>query len=225
MFQKRKCQQCKRKIEDKYSFCPYCGYRLDADEEDDWGMLGKNDFTSIAEGIKLPMGFNSLFNSVMKNLSKELDKQLNNNYFPAEEKSKKIKRDGVSISISTFGNGPPKIRVSPMGNVQKPENEKKIERVKNSIFTRENIKRFADLPREEPRTDIRRLSNKVVYELEMPGVKSIDDISIIKLESSIEIKAIAKDRAYSKIIPINLPITGYNLSEGKLILELSIKNQ
>jgi len=38
------------------------------------------------------------------------------------------------------------------------------------------------LPRHEPATNIRRLSNKVVYEIEMPEIKSIEDISIIKLE-------------------------------------------
>jgi HSP20 family molecular chaperone IbpA len=83
---------------------------------------------------------------------------------------------------------------------------------------------LAGLERKEPKTNIRRLSNRVVYELEMPGVESLEDISIIKLENSIEIKAISKNKAYVKVIPINLPITNYNLSEGKLILELGIKN-
>ncbi len=137
---------------------------------------------------------------------------------------KKIKKEGISISISTFGDGPPKIKVTQLGNKPKLEVQEEKEKLKPNTFTKERIKKFTSLKKEEPQTNIRRLSNKVIYELEMPGVKSIDDISIIKLENSIEIKAVSKNKAYVKIIPINLPITDYGLSEGKLILELGVKN-
>jgi len=224
MFKKKECPRCKRKVDEKYSFCPHCGQRFDSDEEsDDWGMLGKNDFMSM-DGIKIPVGLNALFNSLMRNLSKEFDEQLNKNYFP-DEKNKKVKRDGISISISTFGNGPPKIKVTQLGEKPKMQVQKEVkEKLKQNTFTEEKVKKFGNLKREEPKTSIRRLSNKIMYEIEMPGVKSLDDVSITKLENSIEIKAIAKDKAYIKKIPINLPITNYDLSEGKLILELAIKN-
>ncbi len=225
MFKKNKCGKCKRKIDEKYSFCPYCGSRISFEEdEDDFGMLGKNDFISPMNEIKLPIGFNTLFNSLMKNLSKEFDEQLNANYFGDDKKPKKIKRDGLSISISTFGNGTPKIKVTPLGNSPKIKSKKNIEEFKSINFTKEKVKDFSNIPREEPKTNVRRLSNKVIYEIEMPGVKSIEDVSIIKLENSIEIKAISKNKAYIKLIPINLPIESYDLSEGKLILELGIKN-
>jgi RNA polymerase subunit RPABC4/transcription elongation factor Spt4 len=225
MFKKKKCPSCGRRLDEKYDFCPYCGNKLDSDEDSGWGMLGKSDFTPIANEIKLPVGFNALFNSIMKNLSKEFDEQLNKSYFHSDEKQpKKIKREGVSISISTFGNGPPKIKVTQMGTPQRVEQEKPVEKITQKAFAKENIKKFAGLKREEPKTSIRRLSDKVVYELEMPGVRSVDDVSIMKLESSIEVKAIAGNKAYVKIIPINLPIKNYALSEGKLILELGIKN-
>ena len=223
MFKKRKCQKCGNKIDEKYSFCPYCGNRFDSENQEDWGMLGKNDSISMNE-IKLPMGFNAIFNSLMKNLSKEFDEQLSKNHFPTEDKQpKKVGKEGISISISTFGNGPPKIKVTPIGK-PKLEQEKEIEKIKPNTFTKEKIKKFAGLKKEEPKTNIRRLSNRVVYELEMPEIKSIDDISIIKLENSIEIKALGKNKAYIKTIPINLPIHDYNLSEGKLVLELGVKN-
>src|SRR3989344_3748821 len=48
---------------------------------------------------------------------------------------------------------------------------------------------------------IRRFADRVVYEIALPGVKSIKDISITKLENSIEIKAVSKDKAYFKLIP------------------------
>ncbi len=223
MFKKKKCGKCGKKIEEKYDFCPYCGNRiLEEGQNEDWGMLGKNDFMPL-NNVKLPLGFNTLFNSLIKNLSKELDKEMMNNNFNEIRKQNDMKKDGISISISTFGDGPPKIKVTQMGNNQKIPKEK-IEPIKQNFFTDSQIKNFSSLKREEPKTNIRRLSNKVVYEIEMPGVKSTEDISIIKLENSIEIKAISKNKAYAKIIPINLPIKKYNLSNGKLILELDIKN-
>ena len=228
MFNKKECNKCRRKIEEKYSFCPYCGNRFDSNKEngEDWGMLGKNDFMPSMNEIKLPMGLNALFNSIMKNLTKEFDEQLNKNYFQGESKQpKNVKRDGISISISTFGNGPPKIKVTQMGEKPKLQVQEEIkEKIKQDTFTKEKIKKFASMKKEEPKTDVRRFSNKMIYEIEMPGVKSLDDISIIKLESSIEIKAVAKGKSYLKNIPINLPIINYNLSEGKLILELAIKD-
>jgi hypothetical protein len=227
MFKKRKCGKCGKKVGEKHSFCPYCGNQTDLENENDFGMLGKNDIISPFENsIKLPIGFNTLFNSLMKNLSKEFDEQLGKDFMEGG-KSKKIKKDGISISISTFGDGPPKIRVQNMGtgrSSEKIEQKEIIEKIKKNNFTAEKVKKFLSLKREEPKTNIRRLSNRVIYELEMPEVKSTEDISITKLESSIEIKAIGKSKAYAKIIPINLPIQNYDFLEGKLILELGIKN-
>jgi len=227
MFKKKECNKCRRKIEEKYGFCPYCGNDLSTREmEEDCGMLGKNDFMPFMNGIKLPLGFNTIFNSLMKNLSKEVDEQPNENYFQTNEKQpKNVKRGGISISISTFGNGPPKIKVTQLGEKPRLQVKEEIkEKVKQNMFTKEKIKKFSDLPKEEPKTEIRRLSNKIIYEIKMPEIKSLEDISIIKFENSIEIKALGGKKAYLKTIPINLPITDYNLSEGKLILELAIKN-
>jgi RNA polymerase subunit RPABC4/transcription elongation factor Spt4 len=221
MFKKKKCSNCKSKIEEKFDFCPYCGTSLSSGDMED-GLLGKNDFTPIANEMKIPMGLNAILNSMMKNMNKEFE-QLNTN-FPKESKSKGVKKDGISISISTFGNGPPKIKINNMGNNQKVETKKIVEKKKEDTFTKERIKKFTNLIKEEPKTNIRRLANKVIYEIEMPEVKEIDDVSILKLENSIEIKAVGEKKAYKKIIPINLPIINYDLSEGRLILELGIKN-
>ena len=66
---------------------------------------------------------------------------------------------------------------------------------------------------------MKRIANKISYEIEIPGVNSFEDISISPLENSIEIKAIAKEKAYSKSIPLNLPIIDYIFSKGLLVLE------
>jgi HSP20 family molecular chaperone IbpA len=225
MFKKNKCSKCNKSIEEKYSFCPYCGSRIyeESEDNDDWGMLGKNDLMPSMNEIRLPMGFNSIFNSLMKNLSKEMDEQLKAN-FKEKETPKKVDKEGISISISTFGNGPPKIKVTQLGGKPKVIQTEKKEKSKQNSFTKEKIKEFSGLPREEPETNVRRLSDRVIYELDIPGVKSKEDVSIIKLENSIEIKAIGKKKAYTKIIPISLPIKDYSLSDGKLTLELGEKN-
>ena len=150
MFKKIQCNKCGRKIDEKYSFCPHCGSRLDSNNED-FGMLGKDDSFFPANEIKLPVGFNTLFNSIMKNLTKEFDEQLSRNYFQGEDKQpKKIKKDGISISISTFGNGPPKIKVTQLGGAPKMQVQKEIkEKIKEDTFTKEKIKKFADMKKEE----------------------------------------------------------------------------
>jgi HSP20 family molecular chaperone IbpA len=219
MFKKRVCKKCGEKVSREYDFCPYCGNRLT--EEKDWGMLGRNDsFDSINE-LKLPRGFNMLINGLMKNIDKQfrqLDKEM------GEERKMSPRRGGISISISTSSNQPNGIKFNSIDN--SPENKKKEEirkKDKNSDFLRKDLKNFSKLPREEPSTNIRRLSDGLIYEIKIPGVNSVKDISINKLENSIEIKAVSKDKAYFKLIPINMPIKDYNLEKGKLILELEDK--
>lgn len=227
MFNKKECKNCRRKFDSKYSYCPYCGSKnYDNDKEDEnWGILGRNDLMPSRDEIKLPIGLNALFNSILKNLNKEAQKQLSKNNFQTDNEIGNLRRDGISISISTLGNNPPKIKVTQLGKKSQIKTQEKIkDKIKQNSFTKEKIKKFAKLKREEPKTNIRRLSNKVIYEIEMPEVKSISDISITKLENSIEIKAISEKKAYTKIIPINLPVIDYSLSEGRLILELGIKN-
>lgn len=231
MFKRQRCRNCGKKINDGYDFCPYCGallkdsFKENSKDNEDWGLLGKNDFTY--EEMKLPMGFNTLFNSLLKNLNKQIDE------FEEVKKEKKsrVKKGGIGISIYTSGDKPPEIRVTSFGNIPKfKEKEKQIKenikRVKNLPQT--SSKKFSGLPKKEPETNIRRFSNKIVYEIKMPEVKSIKDVSIIQLESSIEIKALATPRrkkkyVYYKIIPVNLPIKRYNLSKEKLVLELDAK--
>ena len=84
----------------------------------------------------------------------------------------------------------------------------------------EQLKKISELPKKEPKTSLKRFGDKIIYEIEMPEVKSLNDVLINNLENSIEIKAIGESAVYSKTIPINMPITNQELSQGKLILEL-----
>jgi len=168
---------------------------------------------------KMNMGFpiNSLFkalDSQMKALDKEMRRGFN-------EKQNPI-RNGISISISSTG-GQPVVRVRNLGQggemqpvVRKIEKEKPMRKIN---LSEEEAERISKLPKEEPGTSVRRLSNKVIYEIDLPGVKE-EDIIINRLQNSIEIKAFTKDKAFFKLIPVSMPIMNYSLKKGKLVLEL-----
>jgi len=229
MFKKRRCTNCGKKIETDFSFCPHCGNEMEKRENnEDFGMLGKDDnFFDSFDNISLPFGFNTIFNSLIKNLDKQLksiDKGI-----PQNQGNKKINKNGININISTSDGLSPKVVVKSFGNAPKLEKvgrqtKEKTRELPSLNLPEEKIKKMSKLPKKEPATKIRRLSNKVIYEIDMPGVESIKDISIIRLENSIETKALAKTNVYIKLIPISLPIINYNLSDGKLILELEAKD-
>jgi HSP20 family molecular chaperone IbpA len=228
MFNKKKCKRCLEKFSNSFDFCPHCGFKVSGDYEDkeDWGMIGKNDFFPSTE-IKIPMGFNTLFGSLMKNLEGQM-KEMDKEFGKVEKENKKmplgIRQGGISISISTSPGKQPEIRVKSHGNI--PEFKQREMRIKEQAQERtknlseESLKKYSKLPRQEPRANVRRFSDKIVYEIDLPGVKSLKDVSVIKLENSIEIKAVAKDKAYFKLIPVNLQISDYKISKEKLILEL-----
>jgi hypothetical protein len=208
MFNQKKCPKCGKKVNSKQNFCPYCGVRLDNSK--DLGMLGKNDLVD-KETFQNPFlesfgggMLGKMIGGTIKMLEKEIQKDMKN--------IKKTPRTNMKLMI----NGK-EIMFSQPQPVKKKQVIKKIP--KNN-FTDEQIKKFSEFQKQETKTSMKRFGDKIIYEIEMPEVKSLKDILINNLENSIEIKAIGKTKAYFKIIPINMPIIGQNLSHGKLILEL-----
>lgn len=227
MFKKNKCHNCKSKVSDKYDFCPHCGNPIKGRKED-FGMLGKNDTQEQAPFADPFFGgmlggnmLNKMLNNTMKMLEKELQKEMSNSQ----------NSSGGKTNFELYINGkkvdPSKIKVTQIQEKttqkEKGKPEKKEQLV--TLFNKEQSKKFAELPRTEPQTSsVRRFSNKVIYEIELPEVKSVEDVAITKLENSIEIKAIGKTKSYFKIINVGLPVVGYELDEGKLVLELGTKD-
>jgi len=221
MFKKKECRRCGNKISDKYEFCPHCGFSISGNaKEEDWGMLGKednlNEFEDFSRSIFGGIGgkmIGKMIGNAMKSLEKEMQKEI---------KEKKDIQPRTNFEL--FINGK---RVTPkeMKVTKRPIKEKTIkEEISLNTFSQKSLKKFSNLPKVEPSTNIRRLSNKVIYEIKIPSIKSIKDVSIIRLENSIEIKAVSNNKAYFKLIPISLPITDYKLSKGRLILELDAKD-
>lgn len=215
MFGKRECQRCDFKSSGKFNFCPNCGVPFNIGKsKEDYGMLGENDISNNFLDMRNPflpgmsgkmMG--KMFESAVRMLEKEMQREM--------------KKQNPRTNFQLFVNGK-KVNIEKNLNNQIKAKRQKRE-VNMEKLPQANLKKFGDFPKKEPETNVRRFSDKVIYEINMPGLKSEKEISIIKLENSIEIKALGNDVIYKKIIPISLPITDYKISNDKLVLELGLK--
>ncbi|MEK6855471.1 MAG: hypothetical protein AABX73_04580 [Nanoarchaeota archaeon] len=212
-----KCEACGSKIEKKYSFCPHCGNNfIDFEkEQEEFGVLGRNDFIKSEEKIaSSSFGITdklvgSIFNSLMRNL----DKQLQNHF-------KDMERDIEKAEIKTFPNG---IRIKIVGPMtlsqEQDQNSKKSSAIHKKSINENQLQKIISLPKEKAKTSVKRLGNKIIYELEMPGVLSPHDVFLSKLESGYEVKAIGNKKVYVNNIPINLPIKKCSIQDSKLFVE------
>ena len=222
----KKCSKCNRKISKDFEFCPYCGYNIKKERnERDFGFLGKNDDFTPNFGLRIPSEFNKLFGSIIKQLDeqfKELDREIGRDF---KEVKPNISR-GISISISSGTGKEPEIKVrrfNPEFQGFKKLIRQQAKEIKIPAVSEEQVKRFAKLPREEAETKVRRLSNRIIYEIDLPGVSDLNNILINKLENSIEIKAFSQDKVYVKLLPVRLQILSYKLEDEKLVLELATR--
>ncbi|MEK6928404.1 MAG: hypothetical protein AABW65_00420 [Nanoarchaeota archaeon] len=206
------CAVCNSGIENKYSFCPYCGISLVdlKKQKKEFGLLGKND---NVEGTDFKGEFSSSFGisdkmilSLINNLAKNFEKQF---------------RDLEKAEISHLPNGI-NIKIGVPAN-----NRKKIPKQKpfyNQI-KEEQIKKITSLPKTSAKTNIKRLGNKVIYELNAPGIISTEDVFLSKLENGYEVKAIGEKKVYINTLPINLPIHSYSINNNKLTIEFSAQEE
>lgn len=205
----KKCNGCGEKVSEKYNFCPYCGSSSKGEKKKGLGMLGENDFDEI-DNFMGESFIEKIGGKMINNMFKMIEKEMQNEI---KRKNSEVKNQPRS-NFQLFINGK-KINLD---NAQiKTEKSKK-----KAIFDipSEPLKNFSKYEKKEPEANVRRLSDKVIYEIDMPGVKSDKDVSIINLENGLEIRGVGNKTAYHKTISVNLPITDINVSKGKLILEL-----
>jgi hypothetical protein len=223
MFKKIKCG-CGKKIDKSFSFCPFCGADLGKPQKEP-----DNLFDALDE--QMPFMLRLPFKKLVKQIEqqfREIDKEM-----ASGEKPKMPQMpisQGISINISSSNNGTPVIRVKQFGPEGKQavaekkemdEMQKDQQKIKGMTEEQqEKLKKFAKLPRHEPETNVRRVSDRIVYEILLPGVNDTKNIILTRLQNSIEIKAFTKDRAYFKLIPLSLPIKRQYLENEKLVLEL-----
>ncbi len=202
-----KCENCNSKIQQKFSFCPYCGIGL-VDEEKyvkDYGMLGKGE--EMDEELipaQLGMGItDKLIGSLMNSLMKSLDKQF-----------KEIDKQSGRTEIKNLPNGI-KIQIGQPNNSKKSSQKSLFER---NISERQ-LEKMGSFPREQAEAKMKRIGDRIVYELNTPGIESPHDIFVSKLESGYEIKAIGDKKIYVNSLPINLPLKSLSLNNDKLLIE------
>jgi HSP20 family molecular chaperone IbpA len=227
MFSKKICKKCGEKLNKKYSFCPICGTPLNKRiQDDDFGMLGRNDFfensdalsTSLFGGLSGGI-MNKMFNNAMKMLEKELQQNMKNQNNPNMNNLNNMPRTKFRLMINgkeiNLNDG----TIAGTGIQKKDSLKDTSKKAKTNEFTEEQNEKFSKLKKIMPKSHLKRIDDKIIYEIELPGVESLKETSIIKLEDGIEIKALAEKKAYLKRVPLTLPILNYSLSENMLILE------
>ena len=117
----------------------------------------------------------------------------------------------VTINLSPDFNHP-MISVKPM---KTSEPYRKKIKISNRKFSGDVL---------EPNTKIKRLGEKIIVDIELPGIKKIDDVQIDRIYDSSEIKAFGKDKGYFKIlnIPKKYKLVKKNLNKENLELVFSI---
>jgi hypothetical protein len=208
---KSRCNNCNEKIKKSYSFCPNCGNPT-KNKKSDWGMLGKNDivenqFPKIVGGGLMGNMMNKMIGNAMKMLENEI----------AKEMSETNKQPRTKVKLMINGE-----------EIISGENKKDLDKNTKILpieFSRENLEKWKKLKKEEPKSSLKRVEDKIEYKIEVPEVKSIQDISIVKLENSLEVRAIGKEKGYKKNILIDLPLKKYSLLKGILTLEMDTEEQ
>lgn len=207
----KKCHACGSKCSDRYSYCPHCGSQIaNLDEEiRDFGMLGKNDVVNqTPQENSPPAGFtdrilDSLIGSMMRSINKQMREQL---------------KDMENAEIQPMPNG---VRIRIGGPGPMPQANQKPAQIQRRVLTEDQMKKMGSLPRTKAKTNVKRIGDKILYELATPDVISPADVFISKLESGYEIKAIGNKNVYINSIPINLPIRRYSVVKNRLVFEFN----
>jgi len=204
-----KCGNCDSKISEKFSFCPYCGFSFidPAEEAKEYGMLGRQDIEQIQNNPFGNLGVtDKLIGSLMNTLVKTLDREF-----------KDIEREKTETAeIKAMPNGI-RIKISPAKAVKR-----QVAQLPRGKISDEQLKRFSSLPRTSAKTSVKRLSDRVIYELSVPGINSANDVFVSKLESGYEIKVLG-DKVYTNTLPISLPLKNLAVDKNKLFIEFNLE--
>jgi hypothetical protein len=206
-----RCESCDKKVEDKFSYCPYCGESMisEEDEAEDYGLLGKND--RVDEEIGLAdnqLGItDKLIGSIMDSMMRNLNKQLRG-----------LDKEAGRTEVTTLPNGV-KIRIATSPLAPQPRKAQPAKSPPKKDLTEDQMDRMSRLPRAQAKSSVKRFANKIVYELATPGVTNVNDVLVSKLESGYEIKAIGEKKVYANSIPLNLPLKQITLEKSKLFVE------
>jgi hypothetical protein len=232
MFNK-KCSKCDKKIDKEFEFCPYCGHNI---HKEKYGILGKSDDLNQLDNLFKKSFANSQGNSILDKMMSSaigmIQKEMQKSAIESQKNAKPTQNPAGNPNFELFINGKKLnlpgniagVQIERMnGNKDNPENSPKKQKIVMQEISEEILKNSVKLPRKEAKTKLIRTDNKVIYELETPGIASINEVLINKMESSFEIKAYTPNAVYFKNLPVKLTLVKYSIKpdENKLILEFN----
>lgn len=218
-------------MDNSWSFCPGCGAKAGGDPRDDMGRdLFSQIFNQMKPGLDDFGQMDKMMDSMMRNM-----KALDLSPFFRSGARPMTSGGGFSVRIENSPGQKPKVSVQTFGSVPKdavkimqgsrPVQPPARSKAELKPEQKRPIQKPMHLPSviEEPKTDVRSEAGKVMVSMELPGVDSREKVQICELESSVEVKAVSKDKAYFKILkkPEHSRIASSSFENGKLVLELS----
>jgi HSP20 family molecular chaperone IbpA len=215
-----RCGKCGSETGEGWKFCPRCGSVLEK-------AKGRDLFEDVFERMEHEM--------------KEMDRA----FRPSERNFevidispffKQAKGSGFTVKITRSGDGKPKIDIKTFGDVDKKELENEVNKLgfrdrigralkpaKVGLERREGSVRLEDArTTEEPETSVKNIGGRIIAEVSLPGVKKSEDIEIRVLENSVEVRALAGNKAYFKILtkPPQTSVVRREFGKGVLTIEL-----
>ena len=207
-----KCPRCGSEVEKGWKYCPSCGETLQ-----------NGGFFNIGRIF-------DRFQKMQEEISKSMEKDFEVfDLSPAFGKPLKKSARGFTIRITRAGNNEPKISVKTFGDVDKETVRDEMKGMAGDMGMQKSPEPKEEKPlpvpkyTEEPQAHVKHIESGVLVEIDVPGVKSEKDVRVTELESSVEVRAIAGDKAYFKILtkPEDYRITRKELEKGKLVIEFS----
>lgn len=210
------CPGCGGKVEAGWRFCPNCGEGLKV--------------RGIIERFPSIMDFQDLFVDVEREFrrTEELFKEVELKEPRLEGLKRPWKRGrGVSIRITSGTGKEPKVEIETFGNLRGEEEEIMrrfgITEGKRKILAGEKRpRRPVPSVLEEPETEVEQLEDKLILRIEVPGVRSMGDVDIRKMQESIEVRAYAEEKAYFTLssIPPGSRVLSTRLEGNELVIEI-----
>ncbi len=196
------CPSCGGKMESAWRFCPRCGYRKP-----------QNFFDSIFSRFR-----------EMDTATGAAERE-----FESFDISDLMKRPakGFTIRISTGTGMQPRIEVRASGADRK-EIEKQMAGMWKGHGPAAPRQKSAEpalmmMPEktEEPETSMKRVDGRAVIEMKLPDVEG-KDVRVQEFESSVEVRAIGKGKAFFKIVtkPEKASVLRREFADGRLVLEI-----
>jgi len=219
-----RCDSCGSEIERSWKFCPRCGSQA--------GGFFSFNFGDIFSRMRKEM-------EGMTRDAERMERDIEAfDLSPFFRKPLKPMGSGFSIKIVSGTGIEPRVEVKTFGVVDQEKIQKQVEQMGYKSRLKEKVpaggvregkerqeKSIFPAPKitEEPVTEVKRIDSRVVVEMALPGVNSEEDIDITELESSVEVKAIAGDKAYFKILtkPEEFNLVQKRFEKGKLYLEFA----